>query len=212
LNIIESMKVSRALILSCIFLLVPAAARAEADDKHADAKVHYDKGTTLYDLGQYKEAAREFEEAFKIVSDPALLFNIGQAYRLGNEPASALRAYRGFLRRFPNAKNRAVIENHIAALQKLVEEQKRVATSPPTETIPPGTQPRESVPPVPVAPQSAVVAAAPLPPPATPVYKKWWLWTIVGVAAAGVGVGLGVGLTAQHGVAIPSGAYTLNFH
>jgi len=29
----------------------------------------------------------------------------------------------------------------------------------------------------------------------TPVYKKWWLWTIVGVAVVGVGVGLGVGLS-----------------
>jgi hypothetical protein len=32
-----------------------------------------------------------------------------------------------------------------------------------------------------------------------PVYRRWWLWTIVGVAvAAGVGVGLGVGLTRPH--------------
>lgn len=30
----------------------------------------------------------------------------------------------------------------------------------------------------------------------TPVYKKWWLWTIVGgVVVVGVGVGLGIGLT-----------------
>jgi hypothetical protein len=32
----------------------------------------------------------------------------------------------------------------------------------------------------------------------TPVYKKWWLWTIVGgVVVVGVGVGLGIGLTAN---------------
>jgi hypothetical protein len=28
-----------------------------------------------------------------------------------------------------------------------------------------------------------------------PLYKKWWLWTVVGAVAVGVGVGLGVGLT-----------------
>jgi Tetratricopeptide repeat len=32
-----------------------------------------------------------------------------------------------------------------------------------------------------------------------PVYKKWWLWTAVGVVAAGAAVGLGVGLTARSG-------------
>jgi hypothetical protein len=38
------------------------------------------------------------------------------------------------------------------------------------------------------------------PPPRQPVYKKWWLWTIVvGVVAVGVGVGLGVGLTSSAG-------------
>jgi hypothetical protein len=31
------------------------------------------------------------------------------------------------------------------------------------------------------------------------VYKKWWLWTIVGgaVVAVGLGVGLGVGLSSS---------------
>ena len=28
----------------------------------------------------------------------------------------------------------------------------------------------------------------------TPIYKKWWLWTIVGVVAAGAGVGVGLGV------------------
>ena len=39
-----------------------------------------------------------------------------------------------------------------------------------------------------------VLIAAPKPTATkTPVYKKWWLWTIVGGTVA-VGVGLGVGL------------------
>jgi len=39
--------------------------------------------------------------------------------------------------------------------------------------------------------------SATAPPKKTPVYKKWWLWTIVGAVAVGAGVGLGVGLTTQ---------------
>ena len=28
----------------------------------------------------------------------------------------------------------------------------------------------------------------------TPVYKRWWLWTLVGAAVVGVGLGVGLGL------------------
>ena len=30
-----------------------------------------------------------------------------------------------------------------------------------------------------------------------PVYKRWWLWTIVGVVVAGAAVGVGVGVGTQ---------------
>jgi hypothetical protein len=47
-----------------------------------------------------------------------------------------------------------------------------------------------------VAPGAADLSAtAAGPPKKTPVYKKWWLWTIVGVAVVGVTVGLAVGLS-----------------
>jgi hypothetical protein len=53
-----------------------------------------------------------------------------------------------------------------------------------------------------VAPARAEPAVAPVTatktaPERTPVYKKWWLWTAVGVAVvAGVAIGVGVGLSA----------------
>ncbi len=34
-------------------------------------------------------------------------------------------------------------------------------------------------------------------PRATPLYKKWWLWTTIAVAAAGTAIGLGVGLSSS---------------
>jgi hypothetical protein len=45
----------------------------------------------------------------------------------------------------------------------------------------------------------------------TPVYKKWWLWTIVGVAAVGAGVGLGVGLGMSHSPNSHFGTTTVSF-
>jgi hypothetical protein len=45
----------------------------------------------------------------------------------------------------------------------------------------------------------------------TPVYKKWWLWTVVGVAVVGVGVGLGVGLGTSHAPSSHFGTTTVSF-
>jgi len=42
-------------------------------------------------------------------------------------------------------------------------------------------------------------AEPPAPPPGQRWYKRWWVWTIVGVAVAGTAVGLGVGLTRGNG-------------
>jgi hypothetical protein len=58
-------------------------------------------------------------------------------------------------------------------------------------------RPVVSAPPVSLAPSQPnppVTAAAP----STPVYKTWWLWTIVVVAAGGIAAGTYFGVTASH--------------
>src|SRR3954470_6417413 len=119
------MPISRALIT-----LILLCNLARADDPQ-QAREHFDKGSRLYDIGQYKDAAREYEEAYKLKADPSLLFNMGQAYRLGGFYEDALRSYRSFLRRATKVVHRAEVEEHIAALQRLVEEQKRASSKPP---------------------------------------------------------------------------------
>jgi hypothetical protein len=66
-------------------------------------------------------------------------------------------------------------------------------------------------------PEEAVkVTPAATPPPAPaegqPVYKKWWLWTIVGgVAVVAVGVGVGVAYGSQTTSPPPSHFGTISF-
>src|SRR5262245_40948896 len=129
----------RAITLAA--LLVCAHAQAQT------AKQHYERGSTLYDVGQYREAAREYEEAYKLKSDPALLFNMGQAYRLGGDNVAALRAYKSYLRRSPEASNRRDVEAYIVKLQKLIDEQQATSTGPPTGTLTPQDQPPKEQPP-----------------------------------------------------------------
>jgi hypothetical protein len=198
--------------------LLLAGARAFGEDTRG-AREHYEKGTALYDLGQYREAAHEYEEAFKLKPSSALLFNIGQAYRLAGDETPALRAYRGYLRREPQATNRSEAEGHIARLeQALAAKRAGTATAAPVATEPkPVTAPEPvkiTPPPPAVNPPPVAVVTSPASHAAerTPTYKKWWVWTIVGgVVAAGVGVGVGLALTLPKDVAIPSDAHGVHF-
>jgi tetratricopeptide (TPR) repeat protein len=122
-------------VIGLITLELPT--RALAEDVAA-AKLHYERGTALYDLQRYTEAAKEYEAAFEAKNDPALLFNIAQAYRFGGDYAKAITAFRSYLRRVPTADNRAEVEQRITELQKLSDEQKKNQQTPPTGTLKPG--------------------------------------------------------------------------
>jgi tetratricopeptide (TPR) repeat protein len=193
--------------------LIPLVASADA---RSDAREHYERGTTLFDLGKYIDAAHEYEAAFNIRSDPALLYNIGQAYRLGGDPASATRAYRSYLRRVPDASNRDEVERLLATLKSDAAAQPHPEAKPetteakPTNDKPqvaPTTPPVASTPQAPAAPSATLVASAP---PRKPLYKRWWPWTIAGVIVVGA-VTVAVVMTTPNNVSAPHGAVTINF-
>ncbi|MGZ3437906.1 MAG: tetratricopeptide repeat protein [Polyangia bacterium] len=156
-------------------------------DSVATARQHYERGATLYDLGRFADAAKEFEAAYEDKNDPALLFNIARAYRFAGSYSRSLIAYRAYLRNLPNAANRAQVESNIAELDQLIQRQQSTAAT---------------TPPVAAAPTTAVATAAPASidvakaaPERRPVYKKWWFWTTAGVVVVGgLAVGLAVGL------------------
>jgi tetratricopeptide (TPR) repeat protein len=190
-----------------------AATSARADDV-ADAKAHWEEGTKLYDLGRYKEAAREYEESFRLKPKAEMLFNIGQAYRQGGDYEAALRAYRGFLRRFPESENRQDVEGYIRTCQAHVDEEKRKAAEPPPAPVEPTPAPTPAPAPAPVVvpPPVAPVVVAPAPREHVPAYKRWWLWTIVGVVVVGGGAAaLAVVLTTPKNAPSPPGTMTLVF-
>ncbi len=77
----------RAVLL--IVLLSSAAASAEPT-----AKQRFERGTTLYDLGKFNEAAHEYEAAFELKNDPALLSTSRKRTALGACQRSRLRPRR----------------------------------------------------------------------------------------------------------------------
>jgi tetratricopeptide (TPR) repeat protein len=97
-----------------MLLLVAGAARAEPDD----ARAHFVAGTQHFDAGRYREAAREFEEAYRRSHRPALHYNLGVCYERLGEVDRAVDAYEKYLAAVPNASDRPAVEARIAALKK----------------------------------------------------------------------------------------------
>jgi tetratricopeptide (TPR) repeat protein len=184
--VIEEKKMRLASTLLFVALLLPS--QAFADDVQA-ARDHYKRGTMLYDLTRYHEAALEYEKAFEAKDDPALLFNIAQAHRLAGEYNDAIRMYRSFLRRVPDTSNRTEVESRITEMQELINKQEKTKSQPPTGTLQPAGG--EAVPPATTTTTTTPTAQHN----DRPVYKKWWFWTIIGgVVVAGAAVGVGVGV------------------
>jgi hypothetical protein len=212
----------RCFVLAAATLAV-AGGVAHADAaRDAQAKEHYDKGTAAFNLGDWPRAIEEYKTAYTLKPEGVLLYDIAQSYRLNNDLPNALFFYKSYLRNQPNVTNRREIDDRIKKLEQQMREQQQVTTQPPNTTVPPGSQPAKEPAPASPPPVAKTPAPAPAPSPApaetqpsaspalqltqsgappaerTPVYKKWWLWTIVGgVVAVGVGVGLGIGLTAN---------------
>jgi len=195
-----------------VLLIVCAAGPLRADEaaNTAAAKRLFASGTKHFDLNEFELALADFKEGYRLKDDPVFLYNIAQCHRLLNHDVEAMRFYKSYLRRSPNAPNKREVENKIRALDEAIASQEKARTTPshgvltPGETPPASVEPPVTAPPAASAPPAATapaatVVVAPAPQP-TPVYKKWWLWTTLGVVVAvGVGVGLGVGLTQSGG-------------
>jgi tetratricopeptide (TPR) repeat protein len=152
-----------AVALFVAIALLPLAAAAQPSDaQKKEAKEINDKATRLYEVGRYEEAIAEYQKVYLIVDDPVLLYNIAQSYRLWGKPEDAARFYRNYLRRAPNAPNRADVEKKIADQERLIEERRRApVTGPPPTTAPP-VEVTAPPPPPPVTTAPPVVTPPPV--------------------------------------------------
>ena len=58
-------------------------------DPLTEAKDHYRRGSAHYQLAEYQQAAAEFRDAFRLRSEPGILFNLAQSMRLAGNPKDA---------------------------------------------------------------------------------------------------------------------------
>src|SRR5258708_1254320 len=64
-----------------IVLALSSAAHAGGESAVAEARQRYQRGTRLYDLNEWQAALVEFERAYRVKADAALLFNAAQCHR-----------------------------------------------------------------------------------------------------------------------------------
>jgi tetratricopeptide (TPR) repeat protein len=164
-----------------------------------EAKASYEEGARHYYLMEYDEALTSFKDAFRAKDDPAFLFNIAQCLRKLGRLDEASTFYQIYLRRAPDAGNRAEVERHLDDI-----EGQMATTAPPPEPNQPPIPRRFSAqdttipfnPQIDLSPQHPAIKDHPL-------YKRWWFWTAAGAVAAGTTATIII-LTRHDPAAIPS--------
>jgi tetratricopeptide (TPR) repeat protein len=97
-------------------LLIALAVLASGAEARADltrATANFEKGTRLYQVGEYARALEEFKAGYLEEADPSFLYNVAQCYRQMGQPKDALLTYRRFLSLAPDTPLRAEVERKI---------------------------------------------------------------------------------------------------
>ena len=203
----------RVAAVAVVFALALGAGRAEAAADSRELKAREE-----FAAGRFQEALDIFARLYAETLHPIYLRNIGRCYQNLGDPDKAMISFRDYLRKHKTigADERKEVEGFIAEREALKTQKGAAATAPPA---PPPAAPTaaSTITPLPSAPAPANSAAAPealvtapgggAPEESSPVYTRWWFWTLVGAAAVGAGLGIAAGLgaftTTEEGQCLP---------
>ncbi len=123
-------------------LLLPARAQGQParsgvaisaqSDSAEQARTAYTHGQAEYNLNNYQDAVKYFEEAYRLKPVPGLLFNIGQCYRALGELQRAAAAYRSYLRNAAEGdRNRGRVKELLTEMQTAIARQETAKAAKP---------------------------------------------------------------------------------
>lgn len=105
----------------------------------ARARLLFEKGVSAYREGRFYDAVDIFLETNRLYPDPKLSFNVGKAFEGMGNSAGALRYYREYLRRSPDASDAQEVESHVRQLEQVLSQkglqQLTVLSSPDGATV-----------------------------------------------------------------------------
>jgi tetratricopeptide (TPR) repeat protein len=112
------MRPARNFMLLVVLALIAsfATTRTASADSRDDARAHYQSGLKLYNAGDYKSAITEFTAAQQLAPADLNNYNLALCYDKIGDADSAVKYYREYLNKVPDAPKRAEIEASISRL------------------------------------------------------------------------------------------------
>lgn len=110
---------SRGICLAALAALV-AGCGAPPPPKAKSAHDYYVQALLEFQVEQWELARRDFEIAYVMEPDAALLFDIGQANRHLGRCEAALQNYRDYLAALPDSPKRAAVEQLVIETKRLL--------------------------------------------------------------------------------------------
>ena len=156
----------------------------------------YERAKTASNQGDLDEALRLYKLAHEVKSDPLLLLSIGRILHKQGKPEEARPYYVRFL---------AAPTDDPVPRQKAEEYLQQLNS-------PSGAAPAKAEGASPASPSTGAPTNPSTEP--VPLYKRWWLWTLIGVGVAGgvaAGVAIAVTNSQNQGPAIPDGVTALTW-
>jgi hypothetical protein len=202
-----SMRRGGAVLGAVLVMVLALAGAAQASPKEEK------KAIQSFAAGRYDEALEIYAKLYADTLNPVYLRNIGRCHQKLKQPEKAIESFQDYLQKGKNISpdEKAEINGYIKDMEALRDEQARQqqpAQPPgptPVQPIPPPTPPgpgpeaspgyaaQPSVAPYPAPapagdqqPAGTLVAQpAQQPSESSPVYTKWWFWTLVGAVVVG---------------------------
>lgn len=99
------------------FAVVVVAGPAHAKDEAARATALFDEGAAHYRAGRFSEAIARFTEAYDLVPEPVLLFNLAKAHEGKGDLPAAITAYERYLKEATDLSDRGAIVARVETLR-----------------------------------------------------------------------------------------------
>lgn len=106
-----------ALLLALVTLPRAALAQESGEASLERAVVLFEESETLYNQGEFVEAAALLRRAYALHADPTLLFNLGRALEGAGDLDGAIDAYARYLATAEDPPDRGAVEGRLATLR-----------------------------------------------------------------------------------------------
>jgi tetratricopeptide (TPR) repeat protein len=118
--------IAAALALAAL-QVAPALAQPPADGEEARAAAHFEHGRARFDAGDFDAAIDAYMAAYALVPAPALLFNVGLAYRAKGDAHAAIDFFQRYLALDPDGEATDEAAEYVAELTAALARQQEGA-------------------------------------------------------------------------------------